>query len=286
MKILRILAFSALILSGAAIITILALGQVSTPLKSSFVPLLQAFGTTTKSVNSALTRLLPVDAVDEGEFGKDLAAGYMAEYGAGLNASDPRQIRLTRLLSTIAPFAKKPFSYSVFLFTDYPAPNAFALPGGVILFTAPLLDLMKSDGEVIAILAHEMGHIELSHCFDAVRVELLSRKSGPSLLLDILNSAVSFLLSYSYSKTQENQADQYAFKVLTLSEYDPRALAGSLEELRKFTESVTGPVKSEQHADLFRDYFLSHPPLALRIEKYRVEAEQWWKNNSAEKRKP
>ena len=59
-----------------------------------------------------------------------------------------------------------------------PMPNAFALPGGVIIVTGGLLKTLKSEAELAAVLSHEMGHIELSHCLDTVRFQLLARKDG------------------------------------------------------------------------------------------------------------
>ena len=41
--------------------------------------------------------------------------------------------------------------------------NAFALPGGIVVFTDDLLTLAEQDEELIAILAHEVGHVVHRH---------------------------------------------------------------------------------------------------------------------------
>jgi Zn-dependent protease with chaperone function len=42
-------------------------------------------------------------------------------------------------------------------------PNAFALPGGIVVLTDELVDASETVEEVLAVLAHEIGHVELRH---------------------------------------------------------------------------------------------------------------------------
>jgi hypothetical protein len=42
-------------------------------------------------------------------------------------------------------------------------PNAFALPGGIVVVTDELVDLSETLEEVLAVLAHEIGHVEHRH---------------------------------------------------------------------------------------------------------------------------
>lgn len=42
-------------------------------------------------------------------------------------------------------------------------PNALALPSGIIVVTDELVALAASDQEILAVLAHELGHIEARH---------------------------------------------------------------------------------------------------------------------------
>src|SRR2546430_17108618 len=41
--------------------------------------------------------------------------------------------------------------------------NAFALPSGIIVETDDLVRLSRSDGEVLGVLAHELGHVKHRH---------------------------------------------------------------------------------------------------------------------------
>ena len=38
-------------------------------------------------------------------------------------------------------------------------PNAFALPGGTIIFTDEMIMLSEHDDELLAVLIHEIGHV-------------------------------------------------------------------------------------------------------------------------------
>jgi len=65
--------------------------------------------------------------------------------------------------------------------------NAFALPGGVIVLTSDLVNLL-SDDEVIAVLAHEIGHVEQQHGF-----RLLARYFGVLVIINTVFSDTSDL---------------------------------------------------------------------------------------------
>lgn len=94
-------------------------------------------------------------------------------------------------------------------------PNAFALPDGTIVFTDELVELADSDEELIAILLHEIGHLEHKH--------LLRRTIQGSMLTIIVVLVVgdlesanlilglpTILLEFSYSRDFELEADRYA----------------------------------------------------------------------------
>ncbi len=41
--------------------------------------------------------------------------------------------------------------------------NAFALPGGIVIVTDQLMQLAEHDDEILAVLAHEIGHVKHRH---------------------------------------------------------------------------------------------------------------------------
>jgi Zn-dependent protease with chaperone function len=140
--------------------------------------------------------------------------------------------------------------------------NAFALPGGTIVLTDELVELIDSDGEFIAVAAHETGHVALNHS-----MRNLVQAAGAGLVLGwILGdlSAVTdlalvgvpgILQQLSYSRKLETEADQYALGWLSFTGYSPACLSSLLTKL------------ADRHGgddERFPDFFSSHPSTASR----------------------
>lgn len=274
---LRIAALLLLLACGLGLIVALQQTHVQPPLESTLTSAFQIVGAPLKLVDRVATRLLPVNELDE----KELGDVYRASYDPQATPPSPEQSYLDMLIVELAPFAGKPFRYRAYV-VDYPSPNAMALPGGVVLVTRSLLGTLRSEAELVAVLAHEIGHIERGHCFDTVRFELLAQKMGAKPLGMLADFAAALLLRHSYSKTMEHEADVYAFELLTNSRYDPRAVAGGFRSLLAYVESRGG--RTPQQASPIRDYFTSHPPLEVRAAEFGQRADAWWRGHPDERR--
>lgn len=267
----RALALAALLLSGGGLAALLWSQRATPPLKSSLARPFQLIGTPIQLVDRLAGRLVPVGAVEE----QQLGAIYHQRYGAQLQAGDPVQAYLDRLLEQqVKPHTRRPLTYRAYRIGRIGSANAMALPGGVILVSDELLELVGSEAELVAILAHEAGHIELEHCFDQVRFELLLRRSGVESLGSLADAAIRVLLQRHYSKTAEQEADDYGYRLLLDSPYDPAALGRIFAAFNRIERIDARP--SDQHADLLRDYLASHPPGPLRQAEYGQRAAAWW----------
>lgn len=271
---MRVAFLALLCLVGGGLIATLSLFQAKTPLRSSLAPAFQLLGHSTKLVDGLIARVMPIDAVDEADLGKVIANGY----ALAANTSDPAYLYVNDLVQHQAAMLKRPFAYRVFI-VDSPEPNAMALPGGVILVTRGLLATLQTEAELMAVLAHELGHVELGHCFDRVKFELLARRLTRASYGHIADLAVSLLLQHSFSKTVEDQADEYAYALMMQTRYDPRGVGGAFDRLMQ-VQGMTG--RNGGHSNPIRDYFLSHPPLPLRKDKFAQRADAWWNDNAAE----
>lgn len=98
---------------------------------------------------------------------------------------------------------------------DAIGPNAFALPSGIVVMTDELVELSKSDDELAAVLAHEIGHVRGRHALrnllqaagvSAIALALLGDVSSISGLL----SAAPALLHAKHSRDFEREADTFA----------------------------------------------------------------------------
>ncbi len=88
------------------------------------------------------------------------------------------------------------------------------------------------------------------------------------------------MLKHSYSKNQEDDADDYAYSLLLESDYTPAASAEAFKSLKNSLNGFTSDTK----ANVFRDYSSSHPPLELRIAKFEAQAQNWRERQSEFKR--
>jgi beta-barrel assembly-enhancing protease len=229
--------------------------EKKTAYKINLAPFFQILGKPIKSFNSALTKLIPIDELDEKEYGDAIKLRYQET----ANDSDLNYI------NDLRKYKNKPFDYKGFiLHTDIP--NAFAMPGGVIFITKGLLENLESESELISILGHEIGHIERSHCMDAIRFELLTKKIGADTLGNLADIAFQFFIKSSYSKTQENEADEYSFEILSNTDYDTDGAYHAFEKLKNL-ETITN------EKNIVFDYFQSHPDLEIRIEKFKSRSQ-------------
>jgi beta-barrel assembly-enhancing protease len=266
---IRIAFLFLVLLGGIAVVYVLYKNKSNTPLGISFSPAFQLLGKSTSSLNVALTRVLPINEMDEKVYGDAIAESYRAM--ADIQDSD--YIYLNSLINELTPYSKKHFNYRVFVVSTQ-VPNAYALPGGVICVTKGLMKVVASEAQIISILSHEMGHIEQGHCFDAIKYELTFRKIKAQTIGQLADFTFNLFLSHTFSKTQENAADEYGYHLLLLTRYDPMAFSDAFVELQKETgESYSQP------GNIISDYRETHPPLPLRIQKFHQMASEWWKNH-------
>lgn len=137
------------------------------------------------------------------------------------------------------------------LFRDSPlfGANAMALPGGTVIVTDALVALAQHDEEVLAVLAHELGHVRHRH---SLRLALQGIGAGVILVAvtgdvgsvtDLAAGLPSLLLQTGYSRDMEREADAYALGWLHAACIPPRRFADMLGRLDK-TPSDTGLLDS------------------------------------------
>lgn len=276
---LRLAALAGLAIAGVGLVVVLSVKRIGTPLSSSLVPAFEVIGTPIKSLNHLVTKVIPIDDIDERDYG-DV---YRARYQQAVPAEDPDLVYLDDLMQHLSGYARKPFPYRAFPING-DEPNAMALPGGVLLVTRGLLRNLGSEAELVSVLGHEMGHVEQGHCVDAIRFELLARKIGARPFGEIADFGLRILTAHSFSKNQEAEADQYGYTLLVNSPFDPRGSGHAFRSLLQYEKRLeSGQVAGG--ADPFRDYFSSHPPLEIREAAFRERAEAWWRGHPGQTRR-
>jgi Zn-dependent protease with chaperone function len=149
-------------------------------------------------------------------------------------------------------------------------PNAFALPGGIIVITDDMVNAAESLEEVLAVLAHELGHVEHHHTLRSVLQNSVVGVVAATVTADAasLSAAVvglpALLAQAKYSRQFEAEADEYAFRLLKERGYSPAAFASLMERLSE---------KQKEYEHYFT-YVSSHPVSAERIQRARAAAKR------------
>jgi len=147
--------------------------------------------------------------------------------------------------------------------------NAFALPGGALVITDALVKLARSDDQIAAVLAHELGHVRYRHslrmALQAAGLAALAAAlfGDATSIVGLATTLPVALLQSGYSRELESEADDYAFRRLKEVGISPKAFAEMMVLLEKGHEKRSGARSS--------DYFSTHPATAKRIARALAE---------------
>ena len=169
--------------------------------------------------------------------------------------------------------------------------NVAMYPNGTLVLHSGILSTIKTEDELVAILAHEIAHYVLNHSIDNVNSALMRKKraefwsavaTGLTAIVEVavaanksdyipgaatlsmasLSTTVGDMivdrLGMKYNHKQEQEADRYACQALKLLGYDENAMASVLERIRLIDE------KEQVNSSYIESY--THPALVERIE--------------------
>ena len=167
---------------------------------------------------------------------------------------------INRLANDLAREAGYPHEVTVHV-ADGMEVNAFALPGGIIVFFRGLIDNATST-QVAGVLAHEIGHVVHNHPMKGVvrayGIELLFKvlTGGYSDILSTFGTGGGALLALRNGRAFEREADATAVRLL-----EQRGLRA--DGVSTFFEKILKD-KPEDAATV-RGILSSHPPTQERI---------------------
>jgi Zn-dependent protease with chaperone function/TPR repeat protein len=134
--------------------------------------------------------------------------------------------------------------------------NAFALPSGIILMTDELVRRARNDQEVLAVLAHELGHVHHRHTMrrllegSATALIIAAVTGDIASTTSLAAAAPALLLQTKYSRDNEREADAYGIALMRKAGIEPRHFAAILARLED-DEPGRGGIPN---------FLLSHPP--------------------------
>ncbi len=202
-----------------------------------------------------------VSLVSEGQeiqLGEQAAEAARAAIGIYGDSGLQRYVRgLGDRLSDITERSSLPWTFAV---VDDPEVNAFAAPGGKIFVTRGILTFLGSEAELIGVLGHEAGHVTARHTARQITRQQLF---GVGLIAGAIFSETVArnigaiqqglgLLFLSYSRGDEEQADELGFRYVRRLNYDPREMAHTFTTLQRVGELSGGgrvPTWASTHPD-------------------------------------
>jgi len=238
-----------LMLAGASA-SILSGCQTMNQLATLADPYLSEDGRTMMNILvSAGDAFTTLDPEQEYYLGRSVAAQLMTDYKPWNNTAANNYINLVGRCVSCASGLPETFGGYHFQILDSDELNAFSAPGGLILITRGMLRCCKTEDELAAVLAHEVGHTSARHGVRSIQgsritslatmvgVEAVRREGNDNLvkLVNIfegsLDDVTNTLVTSGYSRSYEREADAEASKMMAKVGYDPRALVSLLETM-------------------------------------------------------
>lgn len=129
---------------------------------------------------------------------------------------------------------------------DDPTPNAFALPGGKIGVHSGLLTVARTDDQLAAVLAHEVGHVVARHPSEqmsqsaAIQAALGAAGVGEGAVGQLVQIATG-VGALSFSRSAEAEADRIGLEYMARAGYDPEAAVALWQNMMQATSEGGRP---------------------------------------------
>lgn len=187
--------------------------------------------------------------------GFDSMSAVFGAYSQRLPSDDPRVAYVGKVVRTVAAASRMPYAYQGWIpVVVHGKGDAAATSGGLIVVETALLDIVESEDELAAVLAHEISHVELDHVgydFKAKKSaaafdEMQSDPNRPErAALGQAQLIYSVEQMRGYSVQAESEADARAVEILRDAGYNPYAL---LRVIERITNEKAGKIKGIRYA--------------------------------------
>jgi len=235
------------------------------------------------AVGKAFEQLTPEQ---EYYIGRSVAATILATYKPFDSEAATRYLNTLGKALALASDKPETFGGWHFLIMDTDEINAFAAPGGFILISRGMLRCCRNEDELAAVLAHEVGHVQLEHGLRAIKksrwtsaftilgAETAKNLGGQQLaeLTTIFEGTISdvtsTMVNSGYARTLEREADAAAVTIMRRIGYNPTGLVNMLTEMGRRLEkdtrgfAKTHPAPQDRVKDINRELGAAAAPIA------------------------
>jgi len=177
-----------------------------------------------------------MDEKDEIAVGREVAGRTL---GAAPLVADPQlQAYVNRVGRWIAMQTERPDLPWHFGVLDTPSVNAFAAPGGYVLITRGLYEMLDSEAQLAGVLGHEIGHIVQRHHVKVMQQSAAvsagaraAQRSDHGLLVNNLIGTGAEVFARGLDKNAEFEADRIGVVLAARAGYSPYGLVEVLHIL-------------------------------------------------------
>lgn len=181
---------------------------------------------------------------DEVRLGRDASKEIESKYRVDTDSPDAQRVRRIseRILAHIDQRPGVPYAVKVLDLKDV---NAISLPGGPIYVFRGLLDLLGEDDDALAcVIGHEVGHTNARHVAKQISQQLAAN-IGIALILrgqtaQNIAGLAADLLSLSFSRDDEYEADRRGLSYAYKAGFDPRGMIRFFEKLQSLEKKGGG----------------------------------------------
>jgi predicted Zn-dependent protease len=269
--------------TGACILSPLLTGCVSTDVASTLSQVAQHKDAFFKSRDAVMKAMEDFTPEQEYYIGRTVGAVVVSRYRPYAGSAANRYVNLVG--QTLAQASDLPETFNGYhlLILDSGEINAFASPAGHIFVTRGMLGCCRNEGELAAVLAHEIGHVQHRHGIDAIEKSRITRAVTiigteatktfadsdiaelTAVFEDSINDITSTMINNGYSRSFEREADRAAVAIMERVGYSPASLTAMLE------------VMDARLQPGGNDFAKTHPSPRSRIKDLEKTGEAWAK---------
>jgi predicted Zn-dependent protease len=190
--------------------------------------------------------------------------------GGDLSIDPELNSYVQRVGERLARVADRQLPYE-FVVLNNSVPNAWALPGGKIAVNRGLLQELKCEAELAAVLGHEITHAAARHGAQSAERGMLLQGALLALQIGVMDNQYANLIvggaalganliTTKYGRDAEREADLYGMRYMKRAGYDP---AAAVELQRTFVRLSEG---KGDGGGWLAGLFATHPPSAERVQ--------------------
>lgn len=222
----------------------------------ALVAIVSYYGSSSVNPVTGENQRISLSPAQEIAMGLQSAPQMAAQFGGLSNHAQRRELvkQVGRKLVAQSVAAQSPYKYDFHLLADPRTVNAFALPGGQIFITEGLFRLFRTEGELAAVLGHEVGHVIARHSAEHLAKQQLTQGlvgavavgSGDMTTAQVVQQ-VGAIINMKYGRDDELESDALGIRLMSEAGYDPRAMLAVMQALAKASAGARPPEMLSTH---------------------------------------